>query len=585
MKYIYKIIFVFVLFFSFNYSFVYASESINLTIRNGSSIIYSDSVLMPEEGSVEIDGHTINSRSVLSLIHSADISTESFNISNLEYYESYGSFYLKCINNLCDNWQYRVDDEYSYESIDHNILSDGQNVYFYFGPQHTFLLSSDVIKNNEELVVSAKNYVYQNDEWEPLTSLNIGITVTDPNNPFIPIEINVKELNQDGNANFIELPVGSYQVGIKEDYYFPTKSLTVEEKRISSSGSYPNPSDILVLKKEFNLKKALEFLVSKQKEDGSFGSELLNDWVAIALSSSPDYTDAREKLINYFKLNKLNSNLLTDYERHIMALMSLKLNPYLFNSENYIKKIIEKFDGIQFGEKEQINDDIFALLVLKNAGYTDADIEIQETINFILSRQLENGSWNESVDLTSAGISALSLFNKTKNIDNSILSAKDYIKTMQKEDASWGNISSTSWVIDSIYSQGNTLDDWSKNGSLILDYFINNQDEEGNIKTESKENKIWITSYAVIALSSMNWDLLMNDFEKNKEVNIVKKENILEKVIHKIKSDTIIKENVEKTENVVLDEVKTNVVLDEVKTKVRRVNFFRRLFNKIFGFN
>ena len=48
-----------------------------------------------------------------------------------------------------------------------------------------------------------------------------------------------------------------------------------------------------------------------------------------------------------------------------MALMSLGLDPYNTNGENYINKIISGFDRKQFGDASVDNDDIFALITLQ----------------------------------------------------------------------------------------------------------------------------------------------------------------------------------------------------------------------------
>ena len=93
-----------------------------------------------------------------------------------------------------------------------------------------------------------------------------------------------------------------------------------------------------------------------------------------------------------------------------MALMSLGVNPYNVNGKNYVQKIISSFDGKQFGNPNEDNDDIFALIVLQNAGYSKDKKIIQDTIDFILSKQKENGSWNNSIDITGAAIQSISIF-------------------------------------------------------------------------------------------------------------------------------------------------------------------------------
>ncbi|HNW71760.1 MAG TPA: DUF4430 domain-containing protein [Candidatus Paceibacterota bacterium] len=290
----------------------------------------------------------------------------------------------------------------------------------------------------------------------------------------------------------------------------------VKENKHSSSGSIvssvKNQEKII-----FDYKKALDFLSSQQKENGSFGEELYTDWATIAFSSSADYQDQKTKLTKYFLENKFLGTSLTDYERHAMALMSLNLNPYNINGENYIQKIISEFKNNQFGDLEQDNDDIFALVVLQNAEYTKDENIISDTIKFILSKQKENGSWDNSIDLTGAGIEALSNFKENIDVKNSLEKARLFLQENQKNDGGWENVSATAWSIQGILGFGEKIEDWKKNDKNYLDYLAINQDSDGGIKNENKESKIWETSYSVISASGKTWNQIMQKFSKEEE--------------------------------------------------------------------
>ena len=273
---------------------------------------------------------------------------------------------------------------------------------------------------------------------------------------------NSSDLVAPPNETTINLFVDSIKPLIEPEIITPI----LEIQHHSSGGSYIAP----VSKMPFDIKKALDFLSSEQKENGSFGDELYTDWASLAFASNADYQDQKEKIKKYFLKNKFTGTNLTDYERHAMALMSLNLNPYNTNGENYIEKITKEFDGAQFGDKEQINDDIFALIVLQNAGYTQNDEIIQKTINFIISKQLENGSWNDSVDITGASIESLASFKEFKETDplltfplaggekiqNALDKALKYL-TNKKQDNNWGNISSSSWALQGEIAIGNEI--------------------------------------------------------------------------------------------------------------------------------
>ncbi|MFA6324850.1 MAG: prenyltransferase/squalene oxidase repeat-containing protein [Candidatus Paceibacterota bacterium] len=564
--------------------------NVNLTIRDGDSIIFNSPIELEPDGMTEINGHSLNSNSVLAILNKADISSDNFEITDLQYYDSMNSFYLKCINSACDNWQYVVNDTAPGIGIDKKILHGNEEIYIYFSQQHKIILNSNSINTDEELTVYAKDYVYQNNSWGILTGVTIGLTQPDPNNPWSPLEIQTMEVNENGEATFSSIPAGSYDVGIKEDYYFPTETLNINlapEITRTSGGSYIS---IPEFKKVFDIEKAINFLISQQKEDGSFGQELYTDWVAIALSTNPEISKTSlEKITNYLLKNKLTGTLLTDYERRAMSLMSLNLNPYNTNGENYIKKITDSFDGTQFGDKNMDNDDIFALIVLQNADFEMDEKIITETINFLLLKQKEDGSWDNSVDLTSAGIEALSIFIENSKIKESLNKAKNYLKENQKNDGGWDNISSTTWAMQGILALGEEPTDWVNNYNTPFDYLALNQDTDGGIEEENIENRIWQTAYSVTSSSNKTWTEIMQKFEKpslsNKVVGTTNTtiNPLLQKTISTSHQAKFSKELEKYTKTIEKEEIKTED-LPEPKITTKKINWFKRILNIIFGF-
>lgn len=296
----------------------------------------------------------------------------------------------------------------------------------------------------------------------------------------------------------------------------PEPQITVNHG--SSSGSSKiNVNKIEIEEKKFNTEKAFEFLIHNQKEDGSFGLNMYTDWATIALASSPSYLENKIKLIKYYSSNKLSGELLTDYERYSIAIMSLGLNPYQMHGENYIEKITNFFDGQQFGLIEEINDDIFALIVLQNAGFSKDEEIIQKTIEFILKRQKANGSWNDNIDLTAATIQALAFNQTEENVRSALAKAKEYLKEKQTEDTFWGNNFSNAWAMQGILALGEDPILWTKNNKNISDYLAQNQNEDGSLTTfsnENIENKFWEISYILTSLSNKTWNQIMQKFEK-----------------------------------------------------------------------
>jgi len=276
------------------------------------------------------------------------------------------------------------------------------------------------------------------------------------------------------------------------------------------------------VKKEFDIKKGFDFIISEQEKDGSFGEDLYTDWVAIALAGGENQSHTLRPtltLIKYLSGDTLDNPRLTDFERRAMALMALGLNPYNTNGENYIAKIASSFDGRQFGDANEDNDDIFALIVLQNAGFDAKDGMITHGINFILERQKENGSWDESVDMTAAAIQALTFRSKDEKVNEAIQKGKKFLQNQQEDDGSWGNISSTAWVLGGILALEENPEQWEVDNNTPLEYVALYQDTNGSVKSENPEHRIWETAYMLTALSGKTWNEIMQEFEKAPTAN------------------------------------------------------------------
>ncbi len=498
--------------------------TINLKIRSGATVFFDSLVELLPTGTTEINGHTLDARSVLSTLNKADLGDENWNISDLQYFESFGSFLLNCITssvgNDCYDWQYAVNGETPSKGMDKEILIGGETVYVYFSPQNRITLSADTMTTSDSLLVTAEKYSFEDNTWTPATDITLGVTQPDPASSFNPpIEIMTSLTDTIGQATFTSIPVGLYDVGIRDNfgYYFPTKPLTVTTPPPSGGGggggsSTPEP--------EFSATDAINYLKSVQSADGSFGdSDMYTDWVAIAYGAGKVTDSSRDSILAYLSSNNSISSLLTDNERRAMALLSLGKNPYAWEEVNYIEAIIKEFDGTQFGDVDLVNDDIFALIPLAKTGYTEDDDTIIKTVAFIISQQQGNGSWEDSVDVTAAAIQALNSFDSVAGVSEALLKATTYLETSQNSDGGWGNISATSWAMQA----ENALNaSWTKNGKSGIDYLAEQQtnaDNDGAMlpPSETLENTIWATSYAIPAGLGKTWNDIMKSFSKPKD--------------------------------------------------------------------
>ena len=272
----------------------------------------------------------------------------------------------------------------------------------------------------------------------------------------------------------------------------------------------------LTLHDPFDVSRTISFIRRNQDGNGSFGSTLLNDWIAIA-SASFNADDIGKKLIEYEMNNPPTLSSVTDYERHSMALEALGIDPYSGTGIDYISPIINSFNGIQIGDTSLVNDDIFALFPLLHAGFAAEDEVISKTTAFIILKQQTDGSWANSVDLTAAAIQALKQVPSLQGTSLAVSKAVGYLRAQQKSDGGFGNASATSWVLQAIAALGQSVYDWSSGTYLTPNYYLaTKQEGDGGIEPESADiqTRLWSTAYAVPAVVRKTWDSILQNFPK-----------------------------------------------------------------------
>ncbi len=266
-----------------------------------------------------------------------------------------------------------------------------------------------------------------------------------------------------------------------------------------------------------DISKAVQFLRSLQNTDGSFGAALYTDWVAIGLGNIAGADDMRGKLKTYFTIHTDPGSLLTDLERRAMALEALGVDPAVGTTRNYIADINARFDGTQFGDANEVNDDMFALIALTHAGYDATDDEIASDVNFIISKQSVDGSWG-NIDLTAAGIEALSPLSTLPGVSASINKAKAALHTAQQADGGFGSSFATSWVLNAINGMPSEVlsRDWVKGGRTPADYLWLLQQTDGAVGENSLDtnSRVWATAYALTGGSGTDWDGALDTFTR-----------------------------------------------------------------------
>lgn len=513
--------------------------TVNLHVRHYDELAFEGTISVMTSGTSDVADnqgtvHSVPLQSALSAIMSADAASDAFQLSDLGYYASFDSFIINCVSiatvtdSVCYNWQYAVNDITPFVSVDHYILQENDDVYFYFGQQRRFVLSTTTVEINQPFTAFVEQYRYRTNEWQPLSGAIVGATQPNPDNAWTPFVLATSATDEAGIATFNISAAGTYNVGIEMDGYFPTLPITVTPILEISPPPISPPTSCCsepIFHKKFNADKAVQFLTgaSIQQTDGSIlGSSLYSDWTALAFSSYAGNNPGKESLREYLLTDPnpiIGLNETADYARRSMALLSFGVNPYSGTKTNYIQKILDKRTGGSFGGDELYNDDIFVLFPLLHSGYTSADPIIVSTTAYILSKQGADGSWI-GTDLTAAAAQALSPLRALPGVDSALERAKTYLRSQQKSDGGFNdNADSTSWALQSIAAFGETETAWIVNNNTPGDYLSRIQAVDGGMESADTPVAVraWSTAFAIPAALGKTWNSILTTFPKPAE--------------------------------------------------------------------
>lgn len=516
-----------------------APETIHLGIRAGDTLIGPFTVDLPTSGATtslaatgDATPHELSGRSLLAVLSALDASHDEFTVTDLQYNGGWGAFYLRCLalpaatsTPLCDNWTYSVNGTFPQVGADSYLLAGNDTAYLFFGPSHRVSLSTTTALVNEAFTATAETYDAATGTFGPLTGVTLGATQPDPSNPWGPFERALVPVDSNGQSIFTLAATGTYDIGIKEDFYYPTSPVTVIEPPVAEATSTPEapatPSggtsgSTPITHAFFDTPRALAYLASQQKPDGSFGSSMITDWVAIALASG-DAGSMRDALRTYLLGTAPTLSSITDFERHTMALMALSIDPYTGTNVNTIAPIVAGFDGTQIGST-YVHDDIFAIFPLLRAGYGTGDEIISKTVAYIVHEQQADGSWGDP-DTTGAALQALALAPGLPGVADATTRATNYLRAAQQVDGGWYNADSTSWVMTALTGLGVPKDAaaWTSTaGFYPSDSLATAQQADGGVRpvAESADMRTWSTSYALVAASGKSWSTLLQSFSK-----------------------------------------------------------------------
>ena len=300
-------------------------ETATITIRDGDITAFEGAVelassttppvdISPTDGSTSVP---VPAASLLATLTALDATTADFDITDLAFFSSFNSFLINCIAiptispTPCFNWTYAVNGAFPFLGVDDYILRDGDIVHLFFGPPRQTTLSTTTVSAGESFTARAEHYDLDSGEYLPSSGLTLGVGTANPDFTFT--ELATATSDDNGEAMFTVTATGTYSVGIAEDFYFPSVSITILEAATSTeeSGGENDPPPAPpsggggggISHIQFNVPLALSYLSSQQDSDGSFGALLYSDWVAIAfgaaLAGQADRGTAKTKRRDY----------------------------------------------------------------------------------------------------------------------------------------------------------------------------------------------------------------------------------------------------------------------------------------------
>lgn len=508
--------------------------TVNLNLRYQNNLIFSDQVILPTSTTILDNSgieHFTTSTNVLTALLAADATSTDFFVSDLQYYDAYKSFYVNCVETtatttpLCANWNYAVNNIYPSVGMNQYALTGNENIYVYFDNPWKITASTSTFPLGTTTTLQTWRYNYDNleNEWTADANNLIDISITNPNPTGWwdnTITIAATTTNNTGAVDYLFSTTGTFYAKITSPDWTKWSNpitLTVFDLQSTSTPTAP-PTDngsggggnYTPTYSNIDTEKAIQYLTAKQ-QNGDFASALYTDWAAMAFGAY-DRSNATSVAIKNYLLTDPSPtagfNAVSDYARRAMALMALEINPYQTKT-NYIKKITDTFNGTELVDKPEnqglFNDDIFALITLHKAGYSEQDEIIKQIIAFILSKQVNN-NWG-SVDLTAAAIQALKPFSSNSPVSKAITDATLYLKNEQQADGGFANNSfSTSWTIQAGDAIGENNLDWIKKSK---NYLSKKQQTDGSI-----DNDLWATAQAIPPALDKSWNDILVSFSK-----------------------------------------------------------------------
>ena len=352
-------------------------------------------------------------------------------------------------------------------------------------------------------------------------------------------EVDSKTVRIAPGANIVRLAwtplsAGDYKLGVE---VHPEKTLIREMNDTNNRFEI----DVTVSSPLFdytdNISSALEFLRNEQLATGAIWDFENSARAALSIISAGEDPSAwralgkyTASLIDYLRneperIAKMGMDPVkvigeADLARMAMVVSAIGQDPTNFGDVNYLVMLKSYYDGEQFGERDDVKDDAFAILALVACGDLDPTIDnmITNTIGYIKARQNDDGGWGSfsvesDVKTTSLVIQALITAGEDSE---TITKALDYLRKAQVDDGGYSDVISTSYAIQAFIAAGEAPSNYTN----TIEYLLSLQQPDGsfNYTTNMSFFPPRMTIFPVFALCGEPYPVMVKTTNKSYEL-------------------------------------------------------------------
>ncbi|MHC1573814.1 MAG: CARDB domain-containing protein, partial [Candidatus Syntropharchaeales archaeon] len=324
------------------------------------------------------------------------------------------------------------------------------------------------------------------------------------------------------------LSVGDYKLGVE---VHPEKTLISEMNDTNNRFEIDLTVSSPLFDYTDNISSALEFLRNEQLATGAIWNFENSARAALSIISAGENPSAW-RLIDYLRdeperIAKMGMDPVkvireADLARMVMVISAIGQDPTNFGGVNYLTMLKSYHDGEQFGERDDVKDDAFAILALVASGNKDLRTKdmITKTIGYIKARQNDDGGWGSfsvesDVRTTSLVIQALIAAGEDKNSET-ITKALDYLRKAQAGDGGYSDVIDTSYAIQAFIAAGEAPSNYSN----TIEYLLSLQQLDGsfNYTTDMSFFPPRMTIFPVFALCGEPYPVMLKTTKKSYEL-------------------------------------------------------------------